>query len=335
MDSFDEDPKANNITENATDSQSNSESNSQNNSNATETTSATEECYNEYLNDGELYFEVVGPEDDFSAPLLFLHGGPGYNSYSFRELCGEQLLHRTVIYADMRGCGRSGALADEEVLDLDTLIADVEAIREFLELDEIIPLGHGFGALVALEYTRRFAEFVPKVVLVNPWVHFPELAGTLLELASRLSEHPLVDPADEIRAQTPADQHPAFGNARIEKAFELVSAYDLLNATHFKDSASRMHLEFVDAESQLLAGAAMQQALVRRGLWEFEYPPFLFDITRPVHVISGQYDHGSYPRQSDWLTDLANASLTVLDTGHYPWLDDIDGFCEVLETLCK
>ena len=113
----------------------------------------------ERLNGADLYFEVTGPEDPTPGEptLVFLHGGPGYNAYTFRTLFGERLEDRRVVYLDQRGSGRSGPLADtdqgDEALDLDTLTDDVEAVREFLGFEQIVPLGHGFGALIALAMT--------------------------------------------------------------------------------------------------------------------------------------------------------------------------------------
>lgn len=287
------------------------------------------------LNGADLYFEVTGPEDSDLPPLVFLHGGPGYNSYSFQDLFGERLEGRRVVYLDQRGSGRSGALEDTEqgaqTLDLDTLVADVEALREHLGFERIVPLGHGFGALPALEYARRHPTRTARVVVVNPWVHFPELALTLLAEAAARRGQPLDDPAAALRARTPEGEYPPVGAARIEAAFSLVNARDLLNALQFRDAPSRMRLEFIDAEGQLAGGGEVQQALVNQGLWEFEYPPFLQELRRPVFVIAGVHDRTSYPEQVEWLADLAGADVTVLDAGHYPWLDDEDAFAEALE----
>lgn len=298
--------------------------------------------YEAHLNGADLYFEVVGEGQAGVPPLVYLHGGPGYNSFSFRELLGERLedLGRRVVYLDQRGCGRSGALedtdqakaaGDADTLDLDTLVADVEELRDFLGADQIVPLGHGFGALIALEYARRYPTRTSRAVVVNPWVHFPALALTLLREASALAGAEFEDPAVKVRAQTPEGQHPPIGAARIEAAFARLNARDLLNALQFVDPQSRMRLEFLDVESQLLGGAEMQQALVNQGLWEFEYPAFMADIRRPVFVIAGVHDRTSYPEQTDWVVDLAGGDLTVLDTGHYPWLDDEDAFVEALD----
>lgn len=286
----------------------------------------------EHLNGADLHFEVQG-DPTTEAPIVFLHGGPGYNSYSFQSLFGERI-ERPVVYLDQRGSGRSGPLEDTEqgadTLDLDTLVGDVEALRDFLGAEQIIPLGHGFGALVALEYARRHPTRTARVIAVNPWVHFPDLARTLLEEASARRGVAFTDPADDLRAQTPEGEHPPVGGARIEAAFALLNARDLLNALQFRDQASRMRLEFADAEGQLIGGGEVQEALVNQGLWEFEYPQFLTELRRPVFVITGAHDRTSYPEQVQWVADLADADVTVLDAGHYPWLDDEDAFAEAL-----
>lgn len=88
----------------------------------------------EHLNGADLHFEVQG-DPTTEPPVVFLHGGPGYNSYSFQALFGERI-ERPVVYLDQRGSGRSGPLEDTEqgadTLDLDTLVGDVEALRDFL-----------------------------------------------------------------------------------------------------------------------------------------------------------------------------------------------------------
>ncbi len=260
--------------------------------------------YFERLNGADLYFEVNSAEDSTEPPIVFLHGGPGYNSYSFQSLFGDRLQDCNVVYLDQRGSGRSGPLEDSEqgtALDLDTLVADLEALREFLEYDQIVPLGHGFGSLVALEYARRYPPSTDRVILVNPWVHFPDLALGLLTEASAIRKVKLNDPAEEVRAKTPAGEYPSVGEARVEAAFELLNARDLLNAMQFKDAPSRMQLEFADVESQLVGGGEVQEALIYKGLWEFEYPSFLPEIKRPIFIIAGVNDRSSYPEQVQWV----------------------------------
>jgi proline iminopeptidase len=275
----------------------------------------------EELNGVELYFEDTGPRD--APAMIYLHGGPGYNSYSFQDIVGESLARYRVVYLDQRGCGRSGALSvdDLSVYTVDAMVDDLEAVREFLGLERFTPLGHGFGAVIGLEYARRFPQRTSMVVAVNPWVHFPELSRTLLEEAARLTDTPLTN--------IPADSE-----SRVEKAFSMLNSRDLLTALHFPNPQARLRLEFSDSESGLLAGGEVQEGLVLNGLWDLEYPMYFAAITRPIAVIAGTLDATSYPGQTDWLVDLASADIAEIDgAGHYPWLDDLDGFVLALETF--
>lgn len=289
-----------------------------------------DETYFEHLNGVDLYFEQVG--DPENPALIYLHGGPGYNSSSFRDLIGEDLTHYHMVYLDQRGSGRSGELKQDTLL-IDDLVEDLEAVREFLALDTFTPLGHGFGALIALEYGRRYPQHVQKVVTVNPWIHMPELALELLKAAAEITGKPFEDPRAEILKNLKEDEYPLVGAARVEKAFELLNARDLLNHMQFKDVQGRMRLEFSDVEAQLLGSGEVQEAFVRAGMWEFEYPGFLVEQECPIVAIAGQHDRTSYPDQVQWLEDLAGADIIVLDAGHYPWLDAPEDFVDALDRI--
>jgi proline iminopeptidase len=266
------------------------------------------------LNGVELFYSDQGRDD--APTLIFLHD-LGYNSYSFEALVGEFLGDYRMIYLDQRGGGRSGELEDNDpaLFTIDALVDDLEALRSHLGLRRFTPLGHGFGAVIALEYARRFPQHTNRVVVVNPWVHFPELSRVLLESAMRLAERQVAVPENP--------------EARVDAAFGLRP--DLLSTLHFPNPASRLHLEFTDSESGLFGSGAMQDGLEFNKLWELEYPLYFAEIQTPVFVIAGTEDISSYPSQTDWLVDLLNAELYELDSGHYPWLEDTEVFVRALD----
>ena len=271
---------------------------------------------NEYdvrLNGVDLFYTDIGRDD--TPTIIFLHD-LGYNSFSFQEICAEFLSAYRVVYLDQRGCGRSGELEENpEFFTIDALVDDLEALRIHLGLRRFTALGHGFGALIALEYARRFGSQIERVIAVNPWVHFPELSNVLLSAAMRLTEHYVAVPQDS--------------ETRAEIAFELRP--DLLQVLHFPRPASRLHLEFIDSASGLFGSGQMQEGLAFNKLWDLEYPLYFPEIGSPVFVIVGLEDSSSYPSQSDWLVDLLNAELFELDGGHYPWLEDIEVFVRALD----
>ena len=127
--------------------------------------------HNEVLNGVRLYYRMAGKSIDLagrpSTPVIFLHGGPGYNSHSFATLAGPRLeQHLQMVYFDQRGCGRSER-PWTQAYSIETLVEDIEALRHRLGADKISLIGHSFGGALALEYAVRHPEHVWRMVLVG------------------------------------------------------------------------------------------------------------------------------------------------------------------------
>ena len=84
------------------------------------------------VNGVRLWSKVSGQSVRGQAPVLYLHGGPGYNSYSFEKTIGMRLeKHMQVVYFDQRGSGRSERPANGDY-SMGALVEDVEAHRKQL-----------------------------------------------------------------------------------------------------------------------------------------------------------------------------------------------------------
>src|SRR4051812_13056082 len=118
------------------------------------------------LNGARLWYRIAGQQIG-APPILFLHGGPGYNSYSFAALEGGRLESRArVIYLDQRGSGRSERPASRDY-GMATLIEDIEALRRTLGVPKLAVMGHSFGGVLALEFAARHPESVSHLILVS------------------------------------------------------------------------------------------------------------------------------------------------------------------------
>ncbi|WP_167757755.1 alpha/beta fold hydrolase [Deinococcus fonticola] len=101
-----------------------------------------------------LFTEQLGDGE----PLLVLSGGPGCVNY-LRPVA-ELLEHRTCFLTDPRGVGRSQGRPH----DIATGIADLEALREHLNLDAWDVLGHSWGADLGLAYALMHPDRVSKLI---------------------------------------------------------------------------------------------------------------------------------------------------------------------------
>ncbi|AUZ37237.1 MULTISPECIES: alpha/beta fold hydrolase [Bacillus] len=71
------------------------------------------------------------------------------------------------IFVDHRGFAKPKRELREEDSRLDAVLADIERMRAFLQLEDVIILGHSGHAFMALEYARTYPEHVRKVALFN------------------------------------------------------------------------------------------------------------------------------------------------------------------------
>lgn len=122
------------------------------------------------LRDGaQIHWETSGNPD--GVPLLWLHGGPGTGLGSGGYRRQPDPGKWRIVGLDQRACGRSRPLATEDGFDLDTLrtpslIADLEELREHLNVQRWLVVGGSFGSTLALAYGQVHPERVSGFVLM-------------------------------------------------------------------------------------------------------------------------------------------------------------------------
>jgi proline iminopeptidase len=131
-----------------------------------------------------LYLEEVGDPDGL--PAVFLHGGPGGTiSAAHRRLFDPKLYD--VILFDQRGAGRSTPHAELSQNTTQDLIADIEKIREHLDIERWLVFGGSWGSTLALAYAQACPERVRALVMRGIFLCRPhEIAWFYQQGASRL-----------------------------------------------------------------------------------------------------------------------------------------------------
>jgi proline iminopeptidase len=170
-----------------------------------------------------VYWETCG--NPAGKPALFLHGGPGSGCTVNARRYFDPSVYRIILF-DQRGSGRSTPHASLPGVDLSTnttshLLADIELLRQHLEIEQWLVLGGSWGSTLALAYAGQHPQRVTGMVLFSiatttaakidwitrgvgaffpePWCRFrdgiPEAdrEGSLVEAYHRLLMNP--DPA--------------------------------------------------------------------------------------------------------------------------------------------
>lgn len=126
-------------------------------------TAGAEERYITTSDGVELYVKIAGSGE----PCLYLHGGPGSGSYWVEKFYGKELENQfTMIYLDQRGVGRSSSPENKDYSP-ERMALDFEEVRQALDYDSWITLGHSFGGILQMQYLENYPESTKGLIMVN------------------------------------------------------------------------------------------------------------------------------------------------------------------------
>ena len=96
-------------------------------------------------------------------PAVLCHGGPGV--YDYLEPVAAMIDSVATVHRyDQRGCGRTQDLGP---YDIDTFVADLDALRTCWGHATWTVIGHSWGATLALLYTTQYPEHTDRLVYIS------------------------------------------------------------------------------------------------------------------------------------------------------------------------
>lgn len=240
---------------------------------------------------GTTWCRIVG-EPSRQAPLLLLHGGPGYNCEYLRRFEAFTRTGRQVVRYDQIGSGRS-PVADEHYIEgtftVELFRAELARLRELLSLDEVILVGQSWGVMLALEHVLDGADGVRGLVLMSGPASIEEWNAETTRLRSEL-------PADvrDVLAREEAA-------GRVESP-EFKAAYAVWERTHVlrMDDPPPWEAEALamfEADSRvykLTTGGSefpIDGSMLELDGWDVR--PRLGEIDVPTLLLSGRYDEAT------------------------------------------
>lgn len=123
-----------------------------------------------------------------SNALIFLHGGPGYNSASFEATTAQKLADENffVIVYDRRGEGRSNDAGAK--FTFEETFNDLINIYEQYGLTSASLIGHSFGGVVGTLFTEKYPEKVNALILVGAPVSLQETFKSIIDRTRKIYE---------------------------------------------------------------------------------------------------------------------------------------------------
>jgi len=128
-------------------------------------------------------------------PIIYLHGGPGgiIKDEVIRTLHPLADQGHDVYLYDQVGSGHSRRLSDIGEYTIDRHVLDLEAIIGLIGAEQVILIGHSWGAVLATQYAVDFPDQLARIVLDGPGPLFP-INRSLASIA----------PPDSLNLQSPA-----------------------------------------------------------------------------------------------------------------------------------
>jgi proline iminopeptidase len=277
------------------------------------------------IRDTEIYFDIEGvglvPDGPrmVEKPVAFvIHGGPGGDHTNYKPHLTPLADKLQLVYFDHRGQGRS-ARGPKETYTLENNVEDMEALRQYLGLGQIVVFGASYGGMVALSYAVRYPQHVSHLIAVvtTPNHHFLERARQIL--AERGTD-------DQKRVGETLWTGTFASDAELANYFEVMGPmyarkFDPVKA---KDSWDRAILS-ADAINQGFGGF----------LRTYDVTDQLSNITAPTLVIGGRFDWICPPEFSELIASkIPHADLRIFEESghsvqtdeHQAYIDAIRGF---------
>jgi proline iminopeptidase len=270
-----------------------------------------------------LWLREAGRAKVSQPPVVFLHGGPGYNSHSFAVLAGRGLEgDLRMIYLDQRGSGQSERPWTRDY-SIARLVADLEGVRRQLGVTRMVLMGHSFGGLLALEYAAAHPKRVARLVLVSAASDIPASCQARVDFLGQ--RYPV-----DLQAARDRQVQGQLGRHVCDLAFNTApaGAHQRINdETMFPDPQRAAEQAAVDAASGLKNTGELGAALFSQGLFDhrFTRPDRL---TMPVLVMAGAHDHAiGLQAQRALAASLRQGRLVAFSqSGHFLYLDETRKF---------
>ncbi len=289
------------------------------------------------LNGVRLWYKIAGVKRPGLAPILYLAGGPGYNSYSFEQTIGPQLeRHAQMIYFDERGTGRSERPSDKNY-KMETLVQDVEALRKYLDVRQLSLMGQSFGGTIALEYAARYPKNVQKLIIVDGVADLPELFEHWQEEIQ--DRYPAAWEAAMANEDGQTFQKSTVGNdacaltqARFKVEMNALAKVDSPAFHHwqqFHNQNFRKEQDDLDTRSGLKNTGELSQTYFSPGSPFLCYRFTTYDrLTMPVLIIGGKYDGAVDIKQLQTLAQhVQHARLDEFEhSAHFPYAEEPEKF---------
>ena len=275
----------------------------------------------EYIQSGNNVIHMISYGE--GQPILIINGGPGMNSEGFKSLAkiiGKS--NRAIIY-DQRGTGQSKiSMINANTITMDSMVNDIEIIRNHLNLKDWIVFGHSFGGMLGSYYASKFPGKIKGLILSSS-------GGINMGLFSRIN---ITSKLTNLERDSLSYWNNKISNgdtthfARLQRGKFLAPAY-LFDKSNVPIVAKRL------TQGNSTVNQLVYQNMRKIG---FDCSEGLKKIEAPVLIIQGKEDLIDKQTAETAVKVLQNSTLVILEKcGHYGWLDQPELYFKSIDEYLK
>jgi proline iminopeptidase len=260
------------------------------------------------IRDTELFFDVDGAGLVVDGATMrerpvavLLHGGPGADHTSYKPAFTPLTQLMQLVYLDHRGQGRS-ARGNPATYTLDHNVEDLEALRSYLGLEQIVVIGGSYGGMVGLAYASRYPDRVSRLIVY-----------------ATAASHEFIPRAQQILRDRGTPEQIAIAeylwNGSFTSEAQLNDYFQILGPLY---SRTFQPAGAADAWQRTVLSIDAINTAFGGFLRTYDLRPELPRITAPTLVIGGRHDWICAPEFSiEIAATIPNAQLMILEqSGH-------------------
>jgi len=299
-----------------------------------------------YLTQGErrIFYDTAGSHTGWRdgklverPVILTVHGGLGFSSVYLRPWLSKLAEGYCVVYVDLPGSGWSSRHPGSNYL-MEDLVADLEGVRNVLGIEQVILLGHAWGAILATEYALKYPKVVAAEIMVNP---LRILRAEGQDVAAQERMIAATDPhvaEDHMNDLDPKIQRALEGETALWSEIDSDSSWARLLRTQL--SSPPPIWDTVMENIQL----GMEAYFAHKGnaMFDPDHPLFKYDLAEraadlksPLLIVAGESD-ANYVAMPITHSQPIHAAVpdselvTIKGGSHFLFADDPDGFAQVI-----
>jgi proline iminopeptidase len=268
-----------------------------------------------------IYYMTVGR----GAPLVIVHGGPGGSHDYFLPYLLPLARHNRLIFIDERGSGKSQKLEDPAGYTVETMVEDVEAVRQGLVLGKISLLGHSYGGVLAQAYALKYQNNLTHLILCSTFPSTAQMNQVFVKMKEKM--------APELRARIDAaEKEGLFGHGKDYEKNRYTNDYMI--AAWGEGYFPYLYGNKPDPNYDPIAAGNTAWDLYRE-MWgsngEFvidgnlksvEYVDRLPGIHVPTLIVAGDHDECDPALSQEMHEKIAGSQIVILpNSGHMTFVD--------------